>query len=329
MKKEVCSLDDLLDNPSFINWVYQSDSNDIEFWDRWLKQHPEKRKLIEDAARVVKGVAFKKQRLAEEEIDANWIVLESKISQNAHRNFWSQEKKYAIAASISLILFSALSIWFLLYEKSVEYTTKFGEIRNLVLPDSSRVTLNANSTLTYNPSSFSGQERKIFLKGEAFFEIVKKNAPHPIKFVVITQDAQVEVLGTEFNVNERRGKTRVVLNSGKVKLNISHDQNAILKPGEMAEYSKENQNLTLQQVDPELHSAWRKQKLRFDDTSLLELAEIIEDNFGLKVVIKNQDLRHRKITGEISAENVNVILTAVSKLFKIQIRRSGNIIYFS
>lgn len=329
MKKEIHSLEDLVDNPSFINWVYQSNTHDMEFWDNWLVQYPTKRKLVEDAAMVVRGVVFKKQNLSEEEVDTNWIALEGKISQGGRRHFGLPEKKYAIAATIALIVFSAISTWFLFDTQTVEYTTKFGEIRHLVLPDSSVVTLNANSTLTYDPSSFAGPERKVFLKGEAFFKIIKKNAPQPVKFVVVTEDAQVEVLGTTFNVNDRRGKTRVVLNSGKVKLNVSDDQSAILNPGEMAEYSKASQKLTLQQVDPEVHSAWRKQKLKFDDTSLVELAEIIEDNFGLEVVIKNPALRHRKITGEISAENVEIILSAVSKLFQIQISRSGNIIYLS
>lgn len=329
MKKEINSLEELIENPSFINWVYHSNAKDVELWNRWLERYPEKGELMEDAAMVVKGIAFKKQSLAAEEIEARWIALETKINQNTHRSFWFQEKKYAIAATITLIVLSALSVWFIFHHQTVVYTTKSGEMRNLILPDSSKVTLNANSTLNYHRSSFLGSERKIYLKGEAYFEVVKKNAPQPVKFVVVTENAQVEVLGTQFNVNNRRGKTRVVLNSGKVKFNASNNQNATLEPGDMVEYSKENHELTLQKVDPDLHSSWRNQKLKFDDTSLIELAEILEDNYGLKVIINNQDLYNKKITGEISAENVDVILKAVSGLFKIKISRSGNTIYFS
>lgn len=329
MKKDINSLDDLVDNPSFKNWVYQSNTRDVEFWNHWLKIYPEKRKMADKAAMVIKGVIFNKLNVPEEEIEAHWIALETKLSQSTPHHNKLFEKKYAIAATLALILLSTLSIWFVFHKPREAYTTAFGEIRNIVLPDSSKVTLNANSTLSFHHASLVGSsERRIYLEGEAYFEVLKKRNPHPVKFIVVTENAEVEVLGTRFNVNSRRGKTRVVLNSGKVKFNVSHDQKATLEPGDMVEYS-DDQELTLQKVDPEIHNSWVKQQLIFDDTSLQELAEILEDNYGLKVIINNKDLNNKKITGEISAKSATVILTAISKLFKIKVSRSGNTVYLS
>lgn len=329
MKKDIHSLDDLVDNPSFKNWVYQSNARDVEFWNHWLEVYPEKRKMAEKAAMVVKGVFFNKPNVPEEEIEAHWIALETKLNRNTPYYYRLFEKKYAIAATLALVLLSTLSIWLVFHEPWVVYTTAFGEIRNIVLPDSSKVTLNANSTLSFRHASLLGSsERRIYLEGEAYFEVLKKHNPHPAKFIVVTENAEVEVLGTQFNVNSRRGKTRVVLNSGKVKFNVSDHQKATLEPGDMVEYS-DDQELTLQKVDPEIHNSWVKQQLIFDDTSLQELAEILEDNYGLKVIINNEDLNNKRITGEISAKSATVILTAISKLFKIKVSRSGNTVYLS
>lgn len=328
MDKDFYTLDKLIHDHSFINWVNQSDPSDVHLWNEWLEQHPEKRQLMEDAAMLVRGIPFSRRRLPENEIAESWFALQDKINREAVRRGRSGTRKYQMAAVVALMLASVFTYWFFYHEQKVHYITQYGEVRHIVLPDSSIVTLNANSALSFRPSSIAGSERKVFLEGEAFFSVVKKHEVDPVKFLVVTENAEVEVLGTQFNVNSRRGKTSVVLNTGKVKFNTSEDENAILKPGERVEYSPQH-DLKLEKVDPELYSSWRKRKLKFDDTSLLELAQILEDNYGLKVIIENKSLQEKKITGEISAQNADKILKAVSKLFKIKISRFGNTVYFS
>ncbi len=329
MQKDINSLDELIHDPSFINWVLQSDPADVQHWQEWLEQNPEKIPLAEEAALLVKGISFRKKQLPHTAIAQSWITVQTIIQEKSKKKYRFDTVTLRWAASLSLLLIGAVILWLSFYQKNLSYTTQFGEIKEIGLPDGSNVILNANSTLTFNPATLESTVRKVHLEGEAYFHVVRKNLKAPVKFIVLTENGEIEVLGTQFNVNSRHGKTSVVLNSGKVKFNAEENQNTMLEPGDMVEYSKDSKALTMQKVDPETHSSWRNHKLKFDDTSLLELTRILEDNYGLKVVIENQDLLQEKITGEISAKNVDILLQAVSKLFNIQVNQTGKTVYFN
>src|SRR5690606_10326257 len=115
------------------------------------------------------------------------------------------------------------------------YLTSYGEIIEVILPDSSHVVMNGNSTMTMAKNWYSDRPREVYLDGETIFS-VRKSKDHQ-KFIVHTSDDfNVEVLGTEFNVFARESKTRVVLNSGTVQLNINQSSlsdQVKLSPGDM------------------------------------------------------------------------------------------------
>lgn len=115
--------------------------------------------------------------------------------------------KYAAAA----ILIVGVSLVYFLTKPSYQvYETIAGEIETIVLPDQSVVTLNANSTLKFDPETF-GDNRELLLEGEAFFEVTKG-----INFEVVTDQGTVKVLGTSFNVWNRHNLLDVICYTGKV-----------------------------------------------------------------------------------------------------------------
>ena len=120
--------------------------------------------------------------------------------------------KYGIAASVLL-----LAGWFLWPKGSgqVIYELAKGERKEVVLPDQSKVVLNAESRLTYDEQNWT-KSRTLNLKGEAFFEVQKGS-----KFTVQTTNGSVEVLGTKFNVWSRKGALEVKCHSGKVAVSSS------------------------------------------------------------------------------------------------------------
>lgn len=136
----------------------------------------------------------------------------------------------------------------------------------LVLPDGSKVWMNAASSLKF-PTRFTGAERKVFLSGEAYFEITK-NAKMP--FRVVTDDAiEVEVLGTHFNVKayEDENDVKTTLAEGKVK--IKKDENNItLSPSQQGVWKKKTQGLTVKEVDAEKEIAWKNGIIEFNDDEL-------------------------------------------------------------
>jgi hypothetical protein len=158
-------------------------------------------------------------------------------------------------------------------------TPRGGQYR-VTLSDGTRVWLNAASSLTY-PTVFDGKDRSVTLNGEAYFEVAH-NPSQP--FIVHTQDEDVKVLGTSFNVNCYKDENRTVttLTTGSVRLD-SRDaaQTMELHPGEQAVL--DNTTFTVATVDVSLYTAWKDGDFRFQATPLTEVMRQIGRWYDLDV----------------------------------------------
>jgi ferric-dicitrate binding protein FerR (iron transport regulator) len=209
---------------------------------------------------------------------------------------------------------------------TITHQTTYGETKRIMLPDSSVITLNAHSKLTYDSHWKMAQVREVRLEGEAFLQVLKKPGLPSAKFVVHTHQLKVEVLGTAFNVNNRHARTRVVLNSGSVKVQpekSSGTSNMVLSPGEMVEFSEETRTFTRKRVNPQIYSSWRNDTLSFADNTVQEIAQILEDNYGLQILIQDPLLRERKLTGEIPSTDEQTVLAVLAETLNIHIARDG------
>ena len=122
----------------------------------------------------------------------------------------------------------------------------------------------------------------------------------------------------------------MVLNSGKVAFNIAKnkDTTIIMSPGELVQYSASRDRITTKIVDPEAHSSWRNKRLTFNKTKLYEIRQILEDDYGLKVIFEDSAQTTRELSGAISIENVDVFLDGLSESLDITITRTGNKVVF-
>lgn len=150
----------------------------------------------------------------------------------------------------------------------------------VTLSDGTRVWLNAASSLSY-PTAFTGKERSVTLKGEAYFEVAH-NASQP--FIVHTPEEDVKVLGTSFNVNcyNDEGRTVTTLETGSVRLDSRNAGNTtVLHPGEQAVLDKTTFNVA--DVDVSLYTAWKDGDFRFKATPLTEVMRQIGRWYDLDV----------------------------------------------
>jgi ferric-dicitrate binding protein FerR (iron transport regulator) len=247
-----------------------------------------------------------------------------------NRTLWSSVSSWQkIAASLIGILIVSTLIFFFYRSQPIEYRTAFGEKQEIILPDSSRVILNANSTLTVNEQW--GAEREVWLEGEAFFSVRKKKITNGekgadyLKFTVHTNTMDVHVLGTEFNVSDRRQNTVVVLNSGKIQLGLPNKkENIIMKPGDLVEMEGKEQKLTRKIVDPRVYNAWTNNEWILNDLTLREVALKIEETYGVKVEIKNKSKRDHVLAGVVPTDNLNVLLKVLSTTLNIKITQHKN-----
>ncbi|MGB5821451.1 MAG: FecR family protein, partial [Saonia sp.] len=156
----------------------------------------------------------------------------------------------------------------------------YGKRFDIVLSDSTHVYLNAGTTLRYPINFIEGQNRNVFLTGEAYFEVTKDD-DHP--FVVAIGTMNVEVLGTVFNVSSypQDSSINTVLVEGSVALYQKKDtdkksSSTLLEPGFKAEWNKNDANISIENVDTRIYTAWVGGKLIFRNTPFLKIRQALE-----------------------------------------------------
>lgn len=345
-------LEDFLKDKSFQHWVHRTHESDIYFWDTWLHNHPEKQKLAMEAAQIVKGFQTSEKEYSYSDIHAFWLELEERMQKPAPKKSGFSHKKQKsllprqvlqMAAVLVGSLLIAGSIWlFFNQNNAVTYATTYGERKSITLPDGSLVTLNGNSKLRYSSQWNEEDIREVWLSGEGFFEVQKiaktpavstDNATDYTKFVVHTSNLNIEVIGTAFNVNDRRDETTIVLESGKVKLQSDWLQNQetdlIMQPGELVAASRKENKWDKKVVNTEEYVAWRHNKFIFDNTTIREIAQILEDSYGLQTEVDQPEIWDKRFTGSTPTDQIEVLCKAIAASFRWEVEQQGKTIYIN
>lgn len=215
--------------------------------------------------------------------------------------FWSR-----IAAVAILPLIAVMG--YLLYRSlenttldDVTLTTAFGNLSRTNLPDGSTVWLNANSSLTYNPD-MSGDTRNVVLQGEAYFE-VKADARHP--FNVHTPYMTVTATGTEFNINAYDSIASVTLVNGHVNVGVKN-QDVSLSPGEHLAVT-DGRAVVCNVADTEKYCCWRNGTLIFEDESLLNICNRLQQMYDVKFDVA-PEVKDRTFRMILNGENISEIV---------------------
>jgi ferric-dicitrate binding protein FerR (iron transport regulator) len=230
---------------------------------------------------------------------------------------------WMVAASVLLLLTG--SFWFLretiLYKT---YTTAFGEIQSITLEDNSRVALNANSSLRVPRYFFGYGNREVYLKGEAEFSVTHTSTHQ--KFIVNTPNQlSVEVLGTKFIVYSRPRGSKVILQTGKVRVSNASNESLTIAPGDIVSLDQKGALQKQPTQGIEKYSAWKDRRFIFDHSSLKEITYLIEENFGVKVYIPDTALANRSISGTFQANNVKEMLEMLSDVSDLQISEQDKV----
>lgn len=215
-----------------------------------------------------------------------------------------------------------------------QVNTGYGEMKTIVLPDSSVVTLNSNSSLRIPEQWADPSGRQVWLEGEAYFQVRKQPAT-VTKFVVHTLQVDVEVLGTKFNVNTRRKRAVVSLEEGKVRLSMHGadptvlvksnpvvmrpGQVVVVKPGQETRVNEEKAVGTL--------SAWTRHEFHFDRTRLDEVARLVEDTYGYRMQMEDSvAMSAFAISGDVRVRNVEEMVKVLEASSGFAMRIEGRTI---
>ncbi|PWJ54738.1 ferric-dicitrate binding protein FerR (iron transport regulator) [Dyadobacter jejuensis] len=303
------------------NWLAESDEN-IQRALRWVESLSDEDEKLFLKLMLSSGEVWEK---ASESMDQDLPGDKVMAKEKPFRGYILGHMRRYAAIFIAFVVLSATLLFY--YKLNyIHIATGYGEIKNIELPDGSKVVLNGNSKLHYS-LLHGGFNREVWLEGEGFFDI--SHTTDHRKFKVFTESGKtIEVLGTEFTVLERSDISRVVLQSGSIKLSIPETEDLMMQPGDLVEISG-NQLHTAQEpekvrVDPETYSSWTTGKWKLEGTSLQELLQKVESCYGVQVTVDDKALLERRVSGSIPLTDIgsDTLLQDIADLFQLKLIRN-------
>lgn len=209
-------------------------------------------------------------------------------------------------------------------EKLVYNTIKipYGKKFRLQLSDGTFVHLNSGTTLKYPVKFITGENRQVFLDGEAFFDVAK-DKKHP--FIVNADELNVRVLGTHFNVSNypEDAATDVVLVEGSVGMYESQTEfdaakNTILKPGFKGSFNKENAKISSKAVITDIYTSWIDGGLTFRNMTFKNIITKLERRYNVTIINKNEKLANEKFNASFKEESIENVMSYFNDIHGIQ-----------
>lgn len=257
------------------------------------------------------------------------IKRAAKINNNKSVDSKRYIKKVWLYAAASVFFILSAGIYIRFHTGTMKYTTAYGEIKAVTLPDHSTAVLNGNSTLTYDHKE-GKTSRELWLEGEASFKVMHTLNREP--FILHVGDSvTIHVLGTEFNVEHRNAGIAVALKSGKIRLVLNKKQSLKhiqITPGEVITFDKQG-NTNLQKTAKALEKSfsWQEKKLILNHTTLGEILIKIKETQGLSFKTNDSSLLFRSASGTLPLDkNKEQLLSNLSELFDMDIEK-GNTLY--
>lgn len=193
-------------------------------------------------------------------------------------------------------------------------TVPIGMDYKIELPDGSQVWLNSATTMKF-PLHFQSHQREIYIDGEAYFDI-EEDANRP--FILHLPHSDVQVLGTEFNVNTyESGVDKVALIEGSVKLKVE-EKESIISPGTEITYSKEG-GMSEQSFQAKQVLAWQRGLFYFYDASLLQICQVLPRWYGLDIQLDNPTIKSKRFAGILDRNQpIEVFLEDLKTITQIE-----------
>ncbi|MCK4992701.1 MAG: FecR domain-containing protein, partial [Bacteroidales bacterium] len=291
-----------------------------------LNQDPEKQSRVEEYRKIWESVGSKTEEKPYN-LDAEWDLIRKKLpgidaGRNSSRSLLFYT--YRIAASLVVGLLFVFAWIYATRLAGTEQVVAENIPVEALLDDGTHVTVNRDSRIRYK-KKFAESERRIFLAGEAWFD-VSRDTSRP--FIIDAGSAMVEVLGTSFNVNAYKENSivEITVKSGVVALTAKVDQQEqiVLRAGNSGTYNKNNNELKLIPSSNPNKISWKTRELYFDSSSLEEVTELVNSVYNTNLVIVNQELASCPITVTFRNQTLEAVLNVLELTLDLEITRSGD-----
>ena len=225
------------------------------------------------------------------------------------------KKFLRVAAAIAILMMGS---YFYLNTLDENITTQYAENKEVVLPDSSEIILNADSEISYSEKKWD-KKRQISLEGEAFFKVAKGK-----RFTVLTDDGLVTVLGTQFNVENRKGYFEVTCFEGLVSVTFNNIETKL--PAGNSFLAINGEIIETEKPDDTTPS-WLHNESSFRSIPLKYVLDEFQRQHNIKVETQNIDM-NKLFTGTFSNTNTDLALQSISVPSQIKFKLEGNKVLF-
>ena len=220
-----------------------------------------------------------------------------------------------IAAAVTVLVAAS---YFYIASLDETFSTAYAQHTEIVLPDASEVLLNADSELRYSDRNWD-RERKLSLKGEAFFKVAKGK-----KFTVLTDMGEVSVLGTQFNVESRNGFFEVTCFEGLVSVQYK-GQEEKLPAG--SSFLVINNTIVPSEAPAATEPSWVRNESSFKSIPLKYVLDEFQRQYDVEVAVQNVDLE-LLFTGTFSNTDIKLALQSISAPSQIKYEFEKNKVLF-
>jgi len=285
----------------------QCSEKEILELNNWAENEPQEFKHHAELYHIY--MMAKATTISEDDVDLAFRRLQERINGEPFeiemRRPWWQSRHIAASIIFFLSLFGTALGWQWWSSRAVNepemvsVCTNANDVKNVILPDGTSVWLNNNSELSY-PKEFTNIAREVSLKGEGYFNVVRK--PH-LPFIVHNEDQDIRVLGTVFYASNSPAKHEYIVSlikgSVEVNNNISNDR-VILLPGQRAIANDEDGEISIDEIPATNDQLWHHKVLSFKQSTISNIMANLEKIYGIDIKVKA--LRHRNNTysGEIA-----------------------------
>jgi transmembrane sensor len=337
----------LISNRDFVLWVNHPNEEREIFWQNWSKSNADAQVEILKAREFIRRLQFKDDFLTPAETDEMLGKVLSKDSSHYYERRKSDvdfsglvQKQWIRVAAILIISFLVgVSIERIYPELPIEPTVVEVPVRTLenprgvksafTLPDGTEVHLNYESSLTF-PHYFHGPERRVTLRGEAFFDVAHQDS---VPFIVLAEGMEIKVLGTSFNVvaSESEYQTRVSLVRGKVLVNFLNQHTVLekqmLSPGHQIHLDQRSGEFSIAPFQVEQIIGWKDGIMLFKDASMQEFIDRLEKWYGVNIQVFGRPNMPWKINARYDNEMLEDILLGLKFVYNIDYQIKGKNIW--
>jgi ferric-dicitrate binding protein FerR (iron transport regulator) len=331
---------DFMQDDVFVHGVKYPNQVSIAFWKKYVASNPgnideykqaryELEFILANSIRIQPPQGLK--ALIFEEVMRGIPVQLNDYRRNRRLKMWS-----FAACTILALLVCGLFAYRQYYRQNLSVTTAYNTVRELKLPDSSRIILNANSHIRYLAHWKANQPREVWLTGEAYFEVKHNNInPSNIsaheRFIVHAPKMDIQVLGTIFNVKARPGNNTVALLSGKVAVRLAgQDQWRTLTPGKALSYALQSREQSIKTIDPAVLTAWKDRSVILpSNTRFADIIPALEENYGVHIELSTKGIAEKAIEGTLPLTDQQNLFFILSNVLKVDISEEDGIWTFT